>query len=152
MNLLDIPAIDLMGSDRAAATAARLEALAMKAAAMQVGTTTLCTVIYMVPGEEAVQYTWQTDYRGMRNWLAAELGSTLEYYGLTLADLFSASSPVKVAVGRVMPQGNTVTDGNWPAAMRSIPASFTERSLGQRVHDEEHRTFGDEEFVFLSTL
>jgi|GEM_PF-3879989 len=136
-NLLDPiqfgTATDRNSGDKAAATASRLEMLALVAElTAPKGYTSDCVITYRVPGQEFPQtHTVKTDYAGIWKLLRDEIGNELDDYGITCLDnLLSPASPIKMAFGRLMP-GETfsmpdrlVTDGNSPALIESVATIF----------------------------
>lgn len=125
-------------------TANRLELMALEAQFAQSGTPTVCTVAYRIPGQAAVQKTWPTTYQGLTDWLLRQTARSMERYGLVgFDDLLDPSSPIKVAIGRVMPAGNLVVDGNWPGMMHYLPTTV---ALYHRATDGDSGSLGDYDF------
>ena len=127
---------DVRHGDAGQATAAKLELLQlMGELGRDPGTATVCSVMYRLPGKAGVQQTWVATYREMQAWLLYQIGPAMARYGLTVDDLSRPGCPLKVAYGRQMPGGNFVTQGNWPSAMRVLPAAVSVHAAAERDGD-----------------
>ena len=119
--------------DGAQETATRLEFLALEAelARHHTGTApTPCTVTYHIPGFNIEQRTWTTSYKGMMEWVAAQVEEYLVRYGLTMDDLLKPGCPIRVAFGRIMPAGNVEAWGNWPQMVKGVPGTLAVYQIG----------------------